>query len=163
MFTYSFNNGTSSFDVTFWTPFKRFHTCKAATIAKSESYYHNNDKIETRYDYLVSFATPIVLVKTVFINDVIEYNDIYVNDGSFNCSNSTIHQLSRFLRENEHIDTSYCEVKQAIRECDKLGRFDTNIETALFPVRVIPLCRSSLESHAYAAFGVDSKFGVYAL
>jgi len=163
MFTYTFANNTSEFDVTFWPPFKRFHTCKAATLTKSESYYHNNDKVETRYDYLVSYATPIALVKTVFINDVVEYNDIFINDASFNCSTTTIQQLSRFLRESDHIDASYSEVKQAIRECDKLGHFDTTIETALFPVRVIPLSRSSLEAHAYAAFGEDSKFGIYSL
>lgn len=163
MFTYEFNNGVTDFRVSFWAPFKRFHTCKAAIATKSDTYDNYTNKIETRYDYLVSYATPIALVKTVFINGVLEYNDLFINDGSYDCSATTIKQLSRFLRESEHIDATYSEVKAAIRECDELGLFDTTLGTSLISARVIPVCSSSLEAHAYGAFGAEAEFIVTSL
>lgn len=102
MFKIKYNTGISNRQVTFTEPFKRLDYCNAA-------YYHKTHvtkplkKIGHSYTVhtfaFVSYETPICRI-TRYIDNVThnDFFNVYVNKDSYKCSNSTIHQLVRFLR-----------------------------------------------------------------
>lgn len=122
MFKIKYNNGYSDRQVTFVEPFKRLNYCNAAYYHKthvSDAKYNSSGHSYTFHKYaFVSYETPICRI--VRIVDNVTNKDsfkIYVNRDSYNCSNSTIHQLVRFLRIAMGDLFTYQEIKRYDGHC----------------------------------------------
>lgn len=114
MFKIKYCNGYSDRQVTFVAPFKRLNYCNAA-------YYHieTNDGKYTIHKYaLVSYETPICRI-VQFVNNETGKDrfNIFINRDSYRCSNSTIHQLVRFLRIAMGDLFTYKEIKYYENHC----------------------------------------------
>lgn len=117
MFAIRYNNCFSSRRVEFYEPFQRLNYCNAAYyqimyVSNSEYNSNGHTHVITKHA-LVSYETPICRV--VNILDTVTRKDVfivYVNRDSYNCSNSTIHQLVRFLRIAMGDLFTYQEIKQ---------------------------------------------------
>lgn len=122
MFKYEYNNGFSSRRVTFIPPFKRLNYCNAAYYhieKQSDSKYNSNGHSYTIHKYaFVSYETPICrIVRYVDNTTNKDCFSIYVNRDSYRCSNSTIHQLVRFLRIAVGDLISYQDIKYYETHC----------------------------------------------
>ena len=99
MDSYKFNNGYSDHVVNIPTECKRFHSHKAfERVVVKEN--------QTDYD-LWSYATHIATIEVTNSGDTVAWIS-----PMFDCSTSTIHQLSRWLREHE-FGFSYYDCKYA--------------------------------------------------
>ena len=110
----------------FYSTWKRLDYCKAAyrRTTKYDSGYWNALKSPTTtntYDF-ISYGTPIAHIKVLTTHKLERTNiAIYLNEDSYNCSNTTIHQLSRFLNMLakwyfiDNGDLSYYAIKEAMR------------------------------------------------
>lgn len=125
MFSYKWQSdyGTS-FIAKFYGKWNRFNYCKAAEFHKYD-YYNAHDfigrerKVKRESWYLVSYCTPIIKMQREYWFDSGEiiHTDVFVNEESWNCSATTIHQLSRWLNELDFFrgfDFSYHELKEAM-------------------------------------------------
>lgn len=70
--------------------------------------------------YFVSYATPIVKIERASYFDTAEIlrTNVYLNEEMYNISNTTIHQLSYFLRMLENrrgYDISYAQLKNSMK------------------------------------------------
>lgn len=132
MFSYVFNNGLHDIYVTFWEPWKRFHSHMAATLDHPHAHA------------LVSYASPIALY--------IErdgFAQLFIAD-EWNYSTSTIRQFARWLREKTTY--TYQDVKEAFRQMEQTQLFKyTNWKNEIEYVSV-----SNLMPHLIEEFGRES-------
>ena len=125
MFSYKWQSDCAvNFVATFYGKWNRFNYCKAAEFHKYD-YYKSTDFIGRKREvkreswYLVSYCTPIIKIQREYWFDSGEiiHTDVFVNEDSWNCSATTIHQLSRWLDELNSfrgIDLNYYELKKAM-------------------------------------------------
>lgn len=114
MFSIKWQNDVNRYKTTFYG-FERFHNCNAAQVSRcNTSDEHNALKHLLTFEHsaLVSYDTPICIVTYYHDHDTGRNGfNIDVNRNAYRCSNSTIHQFSRFLRENVGDILTYHDVK----------------------------------------------------
>lgn len=143
MFSYIYTNDYIEYEAIFYEPFKRFHHCMAATI--------HEEKDGVRYDYLISYATPIAFV---IQRNGLSY--VYINEDSYNCSMSTIHQLSRWLREID-CGCTYQDIK------DSMTNTSFSVWCNDMKTKIVKCDRDSLEQHVLYDIKNADQFTYYAI
>lgn len=115
MFSIKWNNGWSSFKTTYYGPFKQLNHCNAAWYEVASTDNKNNalkHTIKTIKYGLVSYDTPICIVNYhLDLNTNKDCFNIFINRESYRCSNTTIRQLSKFLRMVMGDLLTYQEIK----------------------------------------------------
>lgn len=112
MFSYKYpvdccNYGTKFAKIEFYKGWKRFHSCNAAVLQEQTN--------DGTYTLLVSYASPVVLVREKYKG----FRTVFVNEQTWNTSNSTRRHISRFMREFFNDDISYYDIKSAFCAMDK--------------------------------------------
>lgn len=115
MFSIKWQNDVNRYQTTFYG-FERFHKCNAAQIKRcntSDKYNALNHLLTFEHSALVSYDTPICIVTYYHDHDTDRCGfNVDVNRNAYKCSNSTIHQFSRFLNENVGDILTYQDVKR---------------------------------------------------
>lgn len=114
MFAIKWQNDFNRYKTTFYG-FERFHNCNAAQVLSRATSDDNalGHVVTVEHSALVSYDTPICIV--TYYHDRTTNRDgfnIDVNRNAYRCSNSTIHQFARFLRENIGDILTYQDVKR---------------------------------------------------
>ena len=120
MVSYKWSSDIHEYRTTFSDEFKRLSFCKAATFDVTHidngEYNAKSHVISHRTCGLVSYDTPIIVFN--YYHDKTTNKDglsVHVNAEQFNCSNTTIHQLSRYLNERGIGITSYHMLKEIVK------------------------------------------------
>ena len=137
MFTIKWNGEYAQHKVTFESNWSRLNSCNAATYKHSSwSYEHSGQEVKTEKFYLVSYATPIMLVERKYYmnSGKIIYTKIYVNESMWNCSRTTIQHISRFCNNLTFFYGIYCTYHD-IRDAMKYSEFSVAISPKTFVLR----------------------------
>lgn len=128
MFSYEYPTENGKYHATFYDGWRRFHYCMAATY---DNFYYEYDgslrcEIKKHDFYLVSYGTPIAKVRYIYDLPTgnIMTQTICINVNSWNCSRSTIQQLSRWLNELNYIrgiSIPYYELKNMMMLIERHG------------------------------------------
>lgn len=124
MFTIKWNGDYAQHEVIFETGWARLNCCNAATYKHSNwSYERNGQEVKTEKFYLVSYATPIMLVERKYYmsSGEIISTKIYVNESMWNCSRTTIQHISRFCNNLNFFYGIYCtygDIRDAMKSAD---------------------------------------------
>lgn len=147
MFKIKWENDVNTYETTYYEPFKRLDSCNAAMyeVARTSNENALNHTIHTIQYGFVSYDTPICTVN--YWHDLDTNKDgftITVNRDMYNCSMTTIHQFSRFLRKTMGDILTYHDVKYY----DKKSGFYKDI--AISDVCHIHIFWSDTQSMRYA-------------
>ena len=120
VFKYSWNDSLGRpITATFWDNWNRLNYCKAATYYRS--HYTDARNIKREMHYLISYSTPIAMIARTYHIGTGEIMDLtaFINRTYWDCSSTTIHQLSRWLTELNFfkgIDLDYHSVSKIMRD-----------------------------------------------
>ena len=138
---YKWNNGGCNYRIDFEPEWSRFHQCNALTYYTHKYKTVANTELSQQHFYLMSYATPIIAISRCYYfgSGNIKYTHVIVNEDSFNCSSTTIHQLSRYLTEIDYkygIGVRYHDIKRAMKELSGSNdvRYAIDGKTYIYPV-----------------------------
>ena len=113
MFKIKWQNDVNRYETVYYG-FELFHHCNAAIVRHVSDNTDNalGHDVHIEHAALVSYDTPIMIV--TYYHDRTTNKDgfnIDVNRSAYRCSNSTIRQVSRFMRETMGDIFTYLELK----------------------------------------------------
>ena len=128
MFAYEYRNNDRKYVATFDNEWKRLDYCMAATFDKYQytRYDEEGHEIKIHSFYLVSYGTPIANINFGYDmrDECVIAQVIRINVNSWNCSRSTIQQLSRWLKKLSYsrgVSIPYYELKDVMEMIERHG------------------------------------------
>lgn len=149
MFNIKWQGDYSSYSVHFDDGWKRLNSCNAATHEKHNYSYDNALGIGILTDtyYLVSYATPIMIIKRVStVQGTLIRTSIWINAYSWNISPTTKRQIKRFIDNINFFHQNIgCEYDDIVSRMNEHSIDDTDGTRLLISKRVCIYPISSYE------------------
>ena len=129
MFRYEYMTENAKYRATFYDEWQRLDSCMAATFEEHHLDATKNalrHKINEYNLYFVSYGTPIATIKYKYdlTDKHVITQTITINENSWDCSRSTIKQLSRWLKKlsySHDISIPYYELKEMMLLIERHG------------------------------------------